>query len=179
MISDNLLDRLRSLNSEKLLIEPTVEVRQGIRTEARQSQRRRGEGQAALQLSLSVAAYFGDSDLADLTEEVSKAEVVEPSAVFGAAPKPGEDAELGLVFAIVDQLPTVRVGHAPDQPAVQEQLMEIFLVVVLPGDVMPLGVPDTDHRRLADNPLGAFLWIEVLPSWDSLSQGLSPRKSRT
>jgi hypothetical protein len=41
--------------------------------------------------------------------------------------------------------------------------MEILLVVILPGYVVPLGVLDPDFRLIAHDPLGTFPWIEILP----------------
>ena len=70
-----------------------------------------------------VSSRVGDADFADLAEEVSKAQEVEAAPVPGVAVQTREDAELRIVLPIVDQLPSVRAFHLPDQLAVQKQLV--------------------------------------------------------
>ena len=75
----------------------------------------------------------------------------------------GADAELRLVLTVVDQLSIISVMHLPYQPAVQEQLVKVFFVTVLPRYVMPLSTSYSGIFFVAHNTLGPFPRMEVFP----------------
>ena len=71
----------------------------------------------------SISPDIRDSDLADLAEGVAGAQIIEAAAISRIAGEACADAELGIVFAVVDQLPSVGALHPPDQLAVEKQLV--------------------------------------------------------
>ena len=111
--------------------------------------------------STSVAADVGDPDLADLAEEVTFPEVIETATVAGIAGESRTHAELGVVIAVVHEFPPVGTMHLPDQTSVEEQFVQVLDVVVLPGDVMPLGVVDAGVSSIADDAPWTLPRIQV------------------
>ena len=104
-----------------------------------------------------------DPYLSDIPEIIPPTQEIELPAVTRIAVEPSADAELRIMYAVIDQPASVRSVHLPDQRPVQEELMHVLRVAVLPGDVVPLGIADTDLGRFGNDALGPCPRVQVFP----------------
>ena len=109
-----------------------------------------------IHLGSLVPSRVGDPDFADLAKEISETQEIEGASVTRVPAEPCTDAELSCVLAVVDQFASVRTLHSPDQLTVQEQFVQVLGIVVLPGHVMPLGVPNPRFLGAPTIPVGRF-----------------------